>query len=253
MTECWSRNGRVRGLSLNAALLALLVSWLSITAMQAQVQTMGSSDAAQAQTLARVTAIRDDFVRRAKSSGLACTLPPPQMEVREVSSFGTYDASTNTVATTDWALLRPAQRSPFFQMAGPGADEEAAHAAFEETMHRSMLVHELAHWWEACHKVKTPEHLALFQQGVQADRITVAYWREAEPSLPGKIAAIAQGLIDHTPSPVPDGQSVEEYFNQNHETLAPSIRPWFGAQLYLAAYRETPPASLAQALALLSR
>lgn len=167
-----------------------------------------------------------------------------------MTSFGAYDADTNTVATTDWSLLSSGQKATFFQMAGPAANEDSAHAAFEDTMHRSMLVHELAHWWEACHKGNRQAPLALFQQGVEADRISVAYWRETSPALPAKVAAIAQGLIDHAPNPVPEGQSVQEYFNRNYETIAPSIRPWFGAQLYLAAYREAPHPSLADTLAL---
>jgi hypothetical protein len=229
----------------------LFLAWiLSVTPSRSQANGVTSPSSAQAETLVQITAMRDDFVRRTKSSGLACTLPPPRMEVRPVTFFGVYDEDTNTVTTTDWSLLSSEQKTPFFQMAGPRADEDSAHAAFEDTMHRSMLVHELAHWWEACHKVSRQAPLDLFQLGVQADRISVAYWRETNPALPGKVAAIAQGLIDHVPTPVPEGQSVQEYFNRNYEKIAPSIKPWFGAQLYLAAYREAPQPSLAEALAL---
>ena len=219
----------------------------------AQTRTKAGLPAAQARTLAQITAIRDDFVKRVHSSGLACALQPPRMEVREVASFGEYDAATNTVASTDWTLLSSEQRAIFFKMAGPNANAKAAHATFEETMHRSMLVHELAHWWEACHKVGDAGHVPPFQQGVRADRIAVAYWREAEPSLPGKIAVIAQGLVDHSPSPVPVGQRTQDYFDRHYEEIGPSAQPWFGAQFYLAAYEETPRPTLSRALALTAK
>ncbi len=250
MTHQSNLTRRVSWTSLSSAWLALLLFGMSASAALAQGETRPSPPTAQAQTLADVTAVRDDFVRRAKSSGLSCTLPPPRMEIREIPSFGDYDEATNTVASTDWTLLSPQQKALFFQMVGPGASEEAARATFKDVMHRSMLVHELAHWWEACHKVTTTERLPLFQKGVQADRITVAYWRIADPALPSRVVAIAQNLIDHTPSPVPAGQGVQDYFNQNYGHMDPSVRPWFGAQLYLAAYNETPPPSLFQALAL---
>ena len=157
------------------------------------------------------------------------------------------------VATTDWTLLAPEQKALFFKMAGRDASEEAAHTSFEKVMHRSMLVHELAHWWEACHKIATAGHLPLFQQGVQADRIAVAYWREAEPSLPGEIAVIAQGLVDHSLSPVPSGQEMQVFLERNYETMDAAAHPWFGAQFYLAAYRETPPPTLSRALALAAK
>ena len=132
---------------------ALIAFCMDRAGGQAQTQPDAAQSPAQAQTLAQITTIRNDFVSRARSSGLTCTLPPPRMEVREVSTFGDYDAATNTIASTDWTLLGPEQKTPFFRMAGPNASEEVAHATFEDTMHRSMLVHELAHWWEACHNV----------------------------------------------------------------------------------------------------
>jgi hypothetical protein len=245
--------GKVRwGLS-GRAWSALLVICMPFPAKPVQAQTGTSASAAQTQTLARLTAVHDDFVKRVRSSGLACTLPPPNVKVRNVLSYGEYDRATNTVASTDWTILDAERKAPFFQMAGPGASDEAAHAAFEDTMHRSMFVHELAHWWEACHKVTPAKPLSLFQQGMQADRIAIAYWREADPALPPRVAAIAQGLIDHTPSPVPANEDVRGYFNRNYGTFDPSVQPWFGAQLYLAAYKEMPPPDLIHALALSER
>ena len=254
MPRQWSVNRRARWNASVSIWLALLVLYTLATSEQARAQTSASASAARAQTLARVTAVRDDFVERVRSSGLACTLPPPRMEIRDVASFGEYEEASNAVVSTDWTLLGSEQKAPFFQMAGPGASEQTAHATFEDVMHRSMLVHELAHWWEACHKVVTAgPPLPPFQRGVRADRITVAYWREADPALPSRVAAIAQVLVDHTPSPVPAGQKVQEYFNQNYERLDPSVQPWFVAQLYLAAYKEIPPPSLSHALALSAR
>ena len=49
---------------------------------------------------------------------------------------------------------------------------------------------------------------------------------------------------------MPPGQSVEEYFNANYETLGPSpAYPWFMSHMNVAAFEEKPFPTFAAALA----
>jgi hypothetical protein len=61
---------------------------------------------------------------------------------------------------------------------------------------------------------------------------------------------IFQGVLDHMPSPVPAGQAVEQYFNDNYQTLGPSpAYPWFMSRMNISAYEEKPAPDFAAALA----
>jgi hypothetical protein len=55
-----------------------------------------------------------------------------------------------------------------------------------------------------------------FEGGVEYDRVTLAYWHQADPALSPKIRTLTQGLIDRVPNPVPDGQSVRQYFDATY-------------------------------------
>jgi hypothetical protein len=46
-------------------------------------------------------------------------------------------------------VLRPEEKAFFVQLAGPGADETAAHAIFEKAAHGWIFVHELGPRWQA--------------------------------------------------------------------------------------------------------
>ena len=61
---------------------------------------------------------------------------------------------------------------------------------------------------------------------------------------------VFQGVVAHMPNPVPTGQQVETYFNQNYQTLSPSpAYPWFQSRMNAAAYQETPAPTFASVLA----
>jgi hypothetical protein len=214
-----------------------------------QTAAPASQTAEQAATLVKVTALRDSFVGHVRAAGFTCRIAAPSVQVQPVASFGDYDDATNTVATTDWSLLPPEQRAMFSGMAGPGADEAAAHAMFEDMMHRWMLVHEFAHWWQACRgQMKVTSDRPAFKVGLEADRITLAYWRDVDPTLVAKVTAVTQGVLDHVPNPVPAGENYESYFNKNYETIPPPIRPWFASHMVQTAMAEKPAPTFAQTL-----
>ncbi len=67
----------------------------------------------QAAKLMRVSAIRDDFIKRVRSTGQTCALGAPAMLVHDVASFGAYDEAA-TIATADWTMLGPSQKAILF-------------------------------------------------------------------------------------------------------------------------------------------
>ena len=82
-----------------------------------------------------------------------------------------------------------------------------------------------------------------------ADRISLAYWREADPSVVVTMMPIFRSVLDHAPNPVPAGEDVEAYFNKHYQDLGPSpAYPWFQSRMNVAAYEEKPAPTLAQSL-----
>jgi hypothetical protein len=199
-------------------------------------------------TLVKVTALRDKFIERIHSAGLTCPIPPPTIVVDHIPSFGNYQDETNTLHTSDWFLLNDEERALFFHLAGPGSDEAAAHANFENGVHRWVFSHELGHWWQACRKAIKDRPPYEVEFG--ANRIALAYWRETSPVFAEKLTAMFQGLLTNLPDPVPPGKAVEKYFNDNYEKLGPtpSYR-WFQSRMIVTASEEQPPPSFAQVLA----
>ena len=84
-----------------------------------------------------------------------------------------------------------------------------------------------------------------FEGGVEYDRVTLAYWHQADPALSPKIRTLTQGLIDRVPNPVPDGQSVRAVLRCHLSYLSQSVMPWFAAQVILAAMNKKRARSLA--------
>lgn len=203
-------------------------------------------------TLATSTAMRDAFIARIHALGYTCPIAPPRVVVEDVPSFGQYVSETNTLRTSDWSVANPQEKTLFFRLsgAGPGSppDEARARALFDVTTHQWVFIHELGHWWQHCTGI-TPS-LSHYQIEYGANRISLAYWREVDPGVAQTMLPLFQGTLDHSPNPVPAGQSVEGYFNKNYETLGPSpAYPWFMSRMNVAAYEEKPTPTLAAALA----
>jgi hypothetical protein len=205
------------------------------------------NDARQASTLVRLTALRDTFIARIKSDGFSCPIVPPTIVVDHVPSFGNYDDAANVLHTANWIELSPEERGLFFQLAGPHADEGAAHAAFEEAAHRWIFVHELGHWWQACRHANISHSKYQIEYG--ANRIALAYWREADPGFAIRMLSTFHGYVDHVPSPVPPGQATESYFNDHYEQLGPTPDyRWYQSHMIVTASQERPSPSFATAL-----
>ncbi len=236
------------------SVLFFAAAFIEVTSGQlaAQVTTSVLSlepQADPAATLARVTSLRDAFVEKIKSAGLVCPLAPPTIVLDDVPSFGSYDDTTNILHTSEWTKLTREEKSLFFTLAGPGADEQAAYAIFEEGTHRWVFVHELGHWWQACNRAIVGR--SHYQAEYGANRIALAYWRETDPAFVNKMDALFQGTLNHLPNPVPQGQTIVEYFNDNYDSLGPTpAYRWFQSRMIVTAEEEEPHPTFAQALIL---
>ena len=205
-------------------------------------------EASKAATLVKMTAVRDQVIAKIHAAGFTCPIAAPTIVVEDVPSFGQYADETNTLRTTDWTVLNDHERAFMFQLAGPGADEAAVEAMFEKAAHGWIFVHELGHWWQACRGfMATHSH---YDVEAGANRLSLAYWRETDPSLPTLMMGLFNEVLEHQPSPVPPGEKVEEYFNTNYEKLGPTpLYPWFQARMSVSVAEEKPVPTFAGALA----
>ncbi len=204
---------------------------------------------ATAATLQGATDLRDRFIQRVHAAGFSCSLAAPTIVVEDVPSFGQYDFESNTLRTSDWTLLNPKEKAFFLQLAGPGATDSTAHAVFDKAAHQWIFVHELGHWWQACRHFTTDTQ-SPWQVESGANRISLAYWREKDPSVVALMFSLFHGVLDHAPSPVPAGQPVESYFNTNYQTLGPSpAYPWFQSKMVVILEDEKPAPTLDAVLA----
>ncbi len=233
--------------SSSVALFALIYCMLAATALFAQAPAPQTPERDRAVTLAEATAVRDAFVARIHADGFSCPISVPTILVEDVPSFGQYDEKTNVIRTSDWTLLNPREKAFFFQLAGPGAKESEVRTTFDKGAHSWIFVHELGHWWQACRNVDSKSDP--YQVEFGADRISLAYWREVDPNVVATMMPIFQGVLDHSPNPVPPGKGVKAYFNKHYQELGPSpAYPWFQSQMNVAAYDERPSPTFAEAL-----
>ena len=106
----------------------------------------------------------------------------------------------------------------------------------------------MGHWVQACKQASFERNPYGLKLG--ANRLAGAYWREKDPELLVHMRAIFDGVLQHAPNPVPEGQDVEPYFNANYEKLGPSpAYPWFQSRMCVTALDEKPAPMFAQAIA----
>ncbi len=193
-----------------------------------------------------MTALVRQFVE-STTNAAPCKIAPPKLVIANVPSFGSYDPDTNTLTISSWSLLKPEERSIFYQAHGPHTTDLDARADFEAGVHHWVAVHELGHWWQACRGVvDNGKHYAM-ESG--ANRIAAAYWREHDPAIIAHQTDVFEAILKRWPNPVPPGQTPENYFDQNYEKLGPTpAYIWFQARMCINAFSEKPAPSFTQAL-----
>lgn len=243
----------VRGVvySLHASLLfAFLCAGtlgMSLIPLFAQTKSTESHSAEQAVTLVKATAVRDAFIARIRADGFSCPIPVPTILVEDIPSFGQYDEKTNIIRTSDWALLNSGEKAFIARLAPPGASEEKIRITFERVAHGWIFIHELGHWWQACRNVSF--NASHYQVEYGADVISLAYWREVDPSIVDTMIPLCRSVLANAPNPVPPGEDVEPYFDKHYQELGPSpAYPWFQSRMNTTAYDEKPALTFAQSL-----
>jgi hypothetical protein len=201
----------------------------------------GAVDTAAAVEATRVnmTAVRNAFVKATVDAGFTCPIAPPTVVVMDVPSYGNYDVEKNVVETPAWEILSERSKGLMYQLAGPGATEEAARAEFETDSHHWVFIHELGHWFQACRGV--PHDARHWAKESGANRISAAYWRERDAAVVPHMRAAFETVVSHAPNPVPEGQDMETYFNANYERLGPTpAYIWFASKMSIVVIDERP-------------
>ena len=230
--------------------LALFDEKPSPTFAQALKETGAKADTAAAVEANRagMTAVRDAFVKATVDAGFTCSIAPPTVVVMDVPSYGNYDVEKNVVETPAWELMSERSKGLIYQLAGPGATEEAARAEFEMDSYHWVFVHELGHWFQACRGL--PHDGRHWEKESGANRIAAAYWRERDAAVVPHMRAAFEQVMSHAPNPVPAGQDVETYFNANYEALGPTpAYIWFASKMSLIMLDEQPAPTFKQVLA----
>ncbi len=207
------------------------------------------SEADVEETRVKMIALRNAFVQSAKDAGFNCLIAVPPVLVEDVPSFGNYDPETNTLRTSAWSLLKPEESQMFYRFMGPNATEAIAKKEFEDGVHHWVIVHEMGHWVQACRGIteKTAKPYAI---EFGADRIAAAYWNEHDPGVIAHQRTVFEAILHNFPNPVPEGASVEPFFNDHYQELGPTPGYlWFQSRMCLAAFDEKPAPSFKNVLA----
>lgn len=229
---------------------------LAATISGAQEVSSPESSGANAATVSdvevRLSALLNAFVDETSASGIACAIKPPKILVQDVPSFGTYDPDKNTLTSPAWEQLTPEEKSIFYHGVGPNATEADARAEFEMGAHHWVFIHELGHWWETCRGMADRGDHYAFES--EANRIAAAYWNEHDPAVITHQQHVFRTILQKWPNPVPNGQAVAAYFNENYEKLGPTpAYIWFQARMCVDTFAKSPLPRFSAALAQVAR
>jgi hypothetical protein len=201
-----------------------------------------SNDALMTQLLA----LRDSFVNQIKAEGFTPSLPPPQIVIDNPPSYGKYENEKNVLHISSWESLAPDQEARFERLPVLLHSSQTPEQLFEESVHRWIFVHELAHWWQASQHKITADHYAV-EYG--ANRIAAAYWRAKDAAYMTRRTEHFTALVALFPNPVPADQPKEKFFNDNYAKLAGTpVYTWYQASMVVDVSSERPVPSFKQTL-----
>lgn len=186
----------------------------------------------------QLTALTQDFERRARLAGSAMTLTSPVIVVDTPPQLSMYQSKANTIHASRWEELTLDIQDVLKRWATYAGDT-TEQQLFEDMFHRFFFVHELAHWLQ---RQANDNSNDAYQFELEANRVTVAYWREKDGAFLSTLLARFQRISDRLPSPVPDGQDAEQYFNANRNRLGsnPDVYGWFQTRMVVQAGTERP-------------
>ncbi len=192
----------------------------------------------------RLTVIAEDFERRARSAGSVLTSADPVIVVDTPPQLSML--KDNAIHVSRWEELTPDVQD-FFKRLAAFAGDATGQQLFDDMFHRFFFVHELVHWLQLQAKDYTKDG---YQFELEANRVTVAYWREKDSAYLSALLARIQRISERLPSPVPAGQDAEQYFNANRSKLGsnPNVYGWFQTRMVVQAGAEQPVPTFSETL-----
>jgi hypothetical protein len=189
--------------------------------------------------------LRDLFVTKAVAEGYrAC--PAPRITLRNTPSFENFIPETNEIVVATWDSLSNAEREDFAGIAARIGGRATAVSVFEGGTYRWVFVHELGHWWQSCRQQTRPNS---FEEENGANRIALAFWRQQDPQFAEGIVHGFQALAHAFPSPVPTGQTLQEYSDANFASISHGdTYTWLQASSIAALAAEDPAPSFHKSL-----
>jgi hypothetical protein len=217
--------------------------WLLVTALITGAAGAGTPDRVVKK---RLTAVRNQFIRRILAEGYTPSLPAPSIILGPTEAFGNYDEKSNTVHMSTWASISSDDRDMFQRIARAHGGSETAEQAFERGTYRWVFVHELGHWWQQSrHQVRPNSWVE--ENG--ANRIAMAFWNEQDPRFMADLTAGFTHLRQAIPDPVPPGQSRQAYLDAHFVEIGPtSAYTWYQADMIVGLSAESPSPTFHRAL-----
>ena len=205
-----------------------------------------SSGERPSDTLKRLVELRDDFAAQIRHEGFVPRLPPPEIVLDNPPSYGTFENEKNLLHIAEWSKLAPQQQERFGRIATRMNKGQTGEQVFEEGVHRWVFVHELGHWWQTCEKMTGKNHYSV-EYG--ANRIAAAFWRLKDPAYMVRTEDRMAAGKSTLQSPVPPGQDMRTYFDENYDTLGPTPGYiWYQYSMVQEVQKEQPLPSFKQAL-----
>lgn len=196
--------------------------------------------------VASLESLRDSFVKEVRAAGFQPSLAAPAIALDNPPSYGDYDDSKNVLHIANWNALSPDEQARFGRLAAMLGQGQTGEQAFEDGIHRWVFIHEMGHWWQACEHTSNGAHYA---EEYGANRIAAAFWRKMDSGFMDRTRNKMTRVIASLPSPVPEGQAKEVYFNENYQKLAGTPGYiWYQYDMVIHAEDEKPLPSFAQAL-----
>jgi hypothetical protein len=177
---------------------------------------------------------------------------PPKVTIETTQAICMFSARDNQVRLSRYTEVPEADRDVFDQQAMLSRTFVSGEDFFNQSFYRFFFVHELGHWvsirvaqerhdagWPEARK-QMSQHL--WQQELEANRISVAYWREQDPEYLGRLMSAFRSILRTWPNPVPPGTGIADYFNGDYQKTSPDAKSfsWFQLTSALQAYDEKP-------------
>ncbi len=185
----------------------------------------------------------------------------PEIRIDAGPTLSFYDNGTgNVVHEERWERVPLSEQASFNQWATYSADEPTGKALFEDMFYRFFFVHELGHWMqdEVLRERRDPmakqadrnSGAARWQYESVANRISVAWWREQDPSFLDRLVNNFRKIQRRLPKPIPQGEDARAFFTRQYQKLAenPNAYGWFQLQMVILVYEEKPALSFQQAI-----